>query len=260
MVGGDLRRQPAGAADAAAPLLVEQVDAPLAQALARLAVHPSAATHTAVGQSYIRLHILDRAFTHFSTAIRMDIATPAAHEGVARIWRDWGFPHLGLADAYRAVHYGPRSASARNTLGTVLQALGQQQAALASFEHAVRLDGSAAYVFNNLCYSALQAERRAQAADWCRRAIRLDPTLASARNNMALVLGATATRDELRQALGADGPTADLELAVGLAFLANARYEEAVAAFDSASRLSPALRTRAAWGKAHAQAALSYGR
>ena len=42
-----------------------------------------------------------------------------------RVWRDWGLPALALGDAHRAIYYAPQSASARNTYGTVMQALGQ---------------------------------------------------------------------------------------------------------------------------------------
>ena len=43
-------------------------------------------------------------------------------------------PELALSDAHRAVHCRPGSASAYNTLGTVLVALGQLEQAKAAFE------------------------------------------------------------------------------------------------------------------------------
>ena len=48
-------------------------------------------------------------------------ATAGAFEGLARLWRDWGSPELALGDAHRAIHCRPDSASAYNTLGTVLR-------------------------------------------------------------------------------------------------------------------------------------------
>ena len=58
----------------------------------------------------------------------------------------------GLGDAYRSVYYAPSSATAQNTLGTVLGAMGAVADSRRAYERALALDPRAAYVLNNLCY------------------------------------------------------------------------------------------------------------
>ncbi len=58
-------------------------------------------------------------------AARLDPREARRGTGSPAIWRDWGFPHFGLGDAYRAVWAAPRSPLVHNTLGTILQFLGK---------------------------------------------------------------------------------------------------------------------------------------
>ena len=94
------------------------------------------------------------------------------------------FPNLGLADAYRAVFYSPRSPAAHNTLGTVLQALGLRDAARVEYERTLALDPGAAYAMNNICSLDLLEERPASAAAACRRALDIQPALVVALHNL----------------------------------------------------------------------------
>ena len=137
-----------------------------AAALLAVSTQPTAANHRAVAARYVRLGILDQAHEHFSAAVALDPADAASWDGLARIWRDWGFPHLGLPDAYRAVYHAPDSPIVHNTLGTVLQALGRRAAARAKFEQALALD-----VDCRLCaeQSLLRMEARGQRVESDRR-------------------------------------------------------------------------------------------
>ena len=67
-------------------------------------------------------------------------------------------------------YYSPQSAEARNTLGTVLWALGQRQQARRAFEDAVALDPRAWYAVRNLCEVALTDGRTKEATMLCHRA------------------------------------------------------------------------------------------
>ena len=102
---------------------LESSDPRLAAALLQLIAVPSAVSHREVARQYWRLRVLDKVHEHYEHAIALDRTDAVSHEATARIWRDWGTPHLGLGAAYRAVHYAPQSASGANTLGTILQAL-----------------------------------------------------------------------------------------------------------------------------------------
>ena len=82
---------------------VESQDPALAAALLRLAAHPSAEAHEAVSVEYRRLGLLEDAYTHVTAAATLEPRDARAYEMRARIWRDWGFPSSGMADAARAV-------------------------------------------------------------------------------------------------------------------------------------------------------------
>lgn len=166
---------------------VEAADPRLRDALDRLAIAETSDRRHAAAAAYLHAGIVDKAFDQFTAALRLDRTDAAAHDGLARIWRDWGFPHLGLPDAHRAVYYASRSAAARNTLGTLFQALGLTAEARRAYEAAVSLDAGAAYALSNLCALDLAEGRLADAAAACGRALDADPTLLAARRNLALV-------------------------------------------------------------------------
>ena len=129
---------------------VEARDPALAAALLKLRFAPSAAQHRAVADEYRRLGILDAAFDQLTAATRMDRGDAAAYDARARIWRQWGVPLWGVADANRAIFYAPKSASAQNTLGTLFAAAGRFDAARQAFERALALDPTASFARDNL--------------------------------------------------------------------------------------------------------------
>jgi tetratricopeptide (TPR) repeat protein len=130
---------------------LEASDPKLSNALTTLRLLPSPGAHRAVAREYRRLRVDDAAFDHLKAALRLDPADASAHDELARIWRDWGFPHLGLADSARAVYFAPRSAAVHNTYGTLLAATGQPEAARREFEAALALDPGASFAIENLC-------------------------------------------------------------------------------------------------------------
>ena len=87
---------------------------------------------------------------HYSDALTFDGRSAAAFEGRARVWRDWGFVGLALADAHRARYYQPASASVRNTLGTVLEMRGLCREALGQYREALRMQPDAAWAQQNV--------------------------------------------------------------------------------------------------------------
>jgi len=90
---------------------------------------PSPETLRAAANEYALAGVNDRAFEYLNRSIALAPRDAAGYDALARLWRDSGFPQLGLGDAYRAVYYAPASAIAHNTLGTLLQALGHRDAA-----------------------------------------------------------------------------------------------------------------------------------
>jgi len=227
---------------------IENSDQILSAALLELRLHPGAVQHRRVAERYRTLKILDAAFDHYSRARQLDRTDAASYDGLARIWRDWGFPHLGLADAARAVHYAPSWPAAHNTLGTILAAMDRVAEARSSYEQALALDRRAAYVLNNLCYLSFRTGQLTEAIEHCRSALKIDPSLAAARNNLALAYSADKRDDLALREFRGSGDTAAAAYNLGIALLAKGKYADASQAFDAASRERPA------WSVARARA------
>ena len=115
---------------------IEGQDPELSSSRLLLAVLPSAENERRVAAAYMQLGVLDAAYDHFKAALRINPRDAASFDGLARIWRDWGLPNVALGDAHRAIYYAPSSATVYNTLGTILQKLGQTAAAASAFEGA----------------------------------------------------------------------------------------------------------------------------
>lgn len=210
---------------------------------------PSAATHRAVAAYYVRLGVLDVAHEHFSAAVSLDPTDGASWDGLARIWRDWGFPHLALPDAYRAVYYVPESASAHNTLGTVLKALGRTVDARAQFEHALTLDVTASYALSNLCHAWMLEGNAVKAVEACRRALQMRPDLEPARNNLAVAYAASGDLPAALETLAASSDKARAAYNEGLLHLARGDFREALKALDTARALRPRFKAAEAMAR-----------
>ena len=164
-------------------------DPVLAAALLPLAVHETADESSLVAAAYRNAGVLDYAYRHYQRALE---ARAVRQRCTTRAWRGCGgtgaCPTWRWATRYRAIHCQPKSASAHNTLGTVLQSLGQHAKREARLRaSAARSTRSAAFALNNLCYLALPEGNGAAAQQACERALALDPTTASRRGtNLAL--------------------------------------------------------------------------
>jgi len=229
---------------------VENVDPQLAATLLLDAMLPSAENDVRVAEEYRRLGILDTAFDRLNRAIRKRPDLAAAHELIARIWRDWGMPGRGLGAAYRAIYYAPRSASARNTLGTLLERMGRIDDAEREYIHAAEIAPSAAWVLNNLCHVALLSGRFDEAQAKCEEALKLQPDLTAAHNNLALTSAAAGDVDGAEREFLAAGDAATAEYNMGIVFLAAEQYASAASRFEAAIRARPTF--AAAKARAHA--------
>ena len=243
--------------DAARPLraneglrTLETGDPALAADLLLLASAPSADRHRALAERYHRLGVLDAAYRHFNSALTLNPRDAATYEGLARVWRDWGLPELAVGDAHRATFYAPHSASAHNTYGTIMHALGRYADARSAYEFSTWLDPKAAYAVNNLCYLEFVSGRVDDAIDRCTAALRLDPSMPAARNNLALAFAAAGRMDLARTQFLAAGDLASGLYNTGLAYLASGDDRDALAAFDAASK------ARAAFAVSRERAAL----
>ena len=220
-------------------MTLEAQDERLSAVLLALAIAPRAATHRQAALEYRRLGVMDKAHEHFSNAVRFDPSDAASYDAMARIWRDWGAAHLGLADAYRAVHYAPDSAAAANTLGTLLQATENIEAAKLWYARAIHLDKSAWYALNNLCYAMVLT--REAAINTCQAAVAAAPGTKGkvAQNNLALAHLAAGDATSAKQWFRRAGDPATASYNYGIAMMATRAYDEATLAFQEALRADP---------------------
>ena len=232
---------------------LESRDARVASAILRLRMDPSARSHHLLAEAYRQAGVTDYAYKHWSLALRLDSCDSRAWEGLARSWRDWGSPELALGDAHRAVYCGPHSASAHNTLGTILAALGQRQQARRAFEFALKLDAGAAFALNNLCYLELQDGDGRGAQETCTRALAVDATLAVAQTNLALAYALQGEMSKAEARLLDHADTATGLYNVGVLRMSINQFGEAATAFDQAASTRPSL-AEAARRAVHARA------
>jgi Flp pilus assembly protein TadD len=220
-------------------LTVEGNDVALTAALITVKARPSAANHRKVAAQYLRHGIKDVAHEHFTAALKLDSRDAASWDGLARIWRDWGFPNLALPDASRAVYYAPDSPVVYNTLGTILQALGRRAEARSQYEKALAVDATAAYALTNLCYGWALEGKADKAAGACRQALRLKPDMEAARNNLAVAYEVSGDSTAALDVLAESGDAARTQYNAGILHLAARRFPEALQAFDKALALRP---------------------
>jgi Flp pilus assembly protein TadD len=200
---------------------------------------PTVDSHLIVAAEYQRLRVLDAAYGRLQLAAKKAPRRSEPHEGIARMWRDWGFLTRALSAAHRAVYLDPKSASAHNTLGTILDVLGHYDAARRAYERALMLDPTAAWASNNLCYLELRQGHLAEAQSLCEWSLRIAPALSPARNNLALTHAAAGDIEQARRELMAPGDGATEYYNVGVVQLNAGQYGEAIQSFEAALRLRP---------------------
>ena len=218
-------------------LTVEGNDAELTAALMTVKVRPSALNHRRVAELYLRHGLKDVAHEHFAAAVKLDPRDAVSFDGLARIWRDWGFANLALPDATRAVYFAPQSAVAQNTLGTVLQVLGRRAEARAAYEKALSLDANAGYALTNLCYGWALEGQPDKAVNACQQALRVGPGMQAARNNLAIAYELNGDSEKAAEVLAASGDAARAAYNTGILHLAARRYPEALQSFSKAITL-----------------------
>lgn len=220
---------------------IENFDPELRASLLALDTFPSAATHRRVAQAYVRLRVLDAAFGHYRSALRINPRDGAAYDGLARIWRDWKLPALALGDARRALYYASHSPEVYNTLGTVLHALGRRAEAKEAYRRSLQLNPRAAYALNNLGYVQL-LEGNSRAVDYFQLALAFDGNLMAARHNLALAYAAAGRPDLARQELQQADPPAVADYNFGIISLARRNEAAARAAFEASCRARAGVR------------------
>jgi Flp pilus assembly protein TadD len=229
---------------------MENTDPDLAAALLLEVMLPSAEHQLGVAREYRRLGILDAAYGRATQAIKTEPHLGEAHEMLAQIWRDWQMPERALGPAYRATYFDARSASARNTLGTILERLGRLDAARRAYEAAAERAPAAAWPLNNICHLELGRGHLDAARSFCTAALELQPDFAAAHNNLALAFAAAGDLERAEEQFLAAGDPAAANYNLGIVYLAHRQYDCAADRFEAAIKARPTF--SAAKARAHA--------
>jgi len=224
---------------------VESRTPALMAALLRARAIPTAENYRLLGEAYVEVGVLDTAHQYLSRAVRLDPTDARAFDDLARIWRSWGYPNLGLGDAYRAIYYAPESPEAYNTLGTLLQAVGQRRPARQAYQRALTLDASAAYALNNLCYLSVLEGKAASALGECESALQINPNVAVTRNNLGLAYASLGELQSAHREFSRNARPAAAAYNLGIVELATGHYADAAEAFDVALAADSNLRLAA---------------
>lgn len=217
---------------------LEQRDVRLQELLQRASSSRTAAALAAAAYRYYELGVRDQALDYFSASLSLDRAFVPALDGKARVWRDAGHADLALTSAHTAIYFAPRSAEAWNTLGTILQSLNRPDDAARAYRRAIDLDAGAAYARNNLCYLSILRDARA-AAPQCRAASEANPGFVPAIHNLALAYAAAGDVDRAFATFAAASGEAVAHYNMGIVWMAERRYEDAVGAFETAYHIDP---------------------
>lgn len=224
---------------------IEGQDSRLSTALLAATARQSPETLRAVAHEYSRLRVADRAHDYLDKALALDRRDGATYDALARLWRDLGSLSPALGHAYRAVYFAPASPAARNTLGTVLQAIGLREGAREQYERALALDPTATYALNNVCYGWILEGDAPKATRACERALSVDPSLIAARNNLGILHAARGDLEGARAAFAQSGDPSVVFYNLGIIHLARREYRQAAESFAAAQRASPTKRTAA---------------
>jgi Flp pilus assembly protein TadD len=223
---------------------VEASDPELAWSLALVTVAPTPENHRRVADEYLRLHVVDAAYTHYTAAVKLAPADGLAHAGLATVWRAWGFDDRSLGEAYRAVYFAPRAAAPHNALGVALASLGHLDEARSQFNLARRLDATASYPVANLCGLELDQNHIPEALALCGEAVGFADVAPATHALFGVTLARAGEFTRAHEEFLRAGTRAEAAYDLGMAYLRAGREEDAARAFRSIIVANPAA-TRA---------------
>jgi tetratricopeptide (TPR) repeat protein len=143
----------------------------------------------------------------------------------------------------RVVSINPDVPQYYNTLGLVLEALGELDLAVKTYARALSIKGDYPQACNNLAIVLHKTGRHVEAAEKCRRALTLDPNFGNAHCTMGFILQHEGKLDEAvesyKKALSLDPNFVEAYNHLALALNAQSHYNEAIDACTQALRLMP---------------------
>lgn len=186
----------------------------------------------------------DEAYGAFARAAEADPDSVAARIGLGRVHRTQGRHEESLRHLRRAVELSPEDPVILEELALTYEASGQEAFAEPLFRLAAEKTGSAR-AWNNLGFNYLRQKRYGEAVAPLERAVALDGTDSTARNNLALAYGMTGREDRALALFESTVGKAAAQNNMGYLYTLQGRWAEAEAAFNRAMELNPAYYVRA---------------
>jgi tetratricopeptide (TPR) repeat protein len=187
---------------------------------------------------------------HYAEALRIRPGWAAATLGRSDVKLARGEVNAAIAGFREVLRERPESSRAIGTLGLALMRTGQRDEAQRSLERALALDPGAAIFHVGLGNVASQRGRIREALAHFRDALRLQPSLRPAANNLAWILATaedvrlrdpqTAIRIARDASLLPGSPDPELLDTLAAAYAAAGRYEEAALVADRAAAIAEA--------------------
>ena len=162
--------------------------------------------HNNLGFLYLRRGELDKAISHFETALqirsgksqtRYNLGTALVHVNLANALAREGRPEEAIVHYEQAVKLRPDYGDAYYNFGSVLFQQGRIDDAIAQWQKALAIQPNDAAAHTSLGNAFLQKGWPEKAIVHYQRALEIDPSEVSARNNMAWVL-ATSSDPSIR--------------------------------------------------------------
>jgi tetratricopeptide (TPR) repeat protein len=213
-----------------------------------LAMQPGASVvHYHLGQAYRQLGSVDEARYHLSQSGQVRVAMPDPLMQDLTALMIGASPYLtrgnaalregrfvaGAAEYRRAVEVDPANLRARQSLGSVLVRLGDQEGALKQFEAAVNLAPENARAQSDLGVLLADLGDTERAVQHLRLAVELEPALEKAQLNLANNLIKIGRLDEAvstyRQLLEVDPSNLEARSRLGTALAQSGRLDEGIA-------------------------------
>jgi predicted O-linked N-acetylglucosamine transferase (SPINDLY family) len=176
-------------------------------------------------------------------AIKKKPDAAAFHYNLAEVYQALGDREAAVASYKRAIELIPEYFEAHNNLANVLNQLGRFAEAEFSCRHAIDLDPNAPAPLNNLGNALRGLHRGEEALRAFDRALELRPDFVEAMNNRAMCLCWMSRLEEgieqFKTAIRLNPTIADTHNNMGTAFTHLRRFEEAGACFQTAVDLKP---------------------
>jgi tetratricopeptide (TPR) repeat protein len=236
----------------------EQAQKAMVQFKRALELKPeNAAAHNCVGGALIRQAKVQQGINHLREAIRLKPDFALAHGNLGVALLEQGKMRQAIGHLKEALRLNPKQFEALEALGKALVGRGQDLAgegkwdeAIDRYQNAVRVNCDSVSLHESLGVALVKRGRRSEAVRHFRRAVELEPRLASALNSLALILATEtnaavgnveeAVRCAERACVLTTNSVASYLDTLGMTYAEAGRFKEAVQAAEQAAALARA--------------------